>query len=493
MLRFTQLPPDSSPLGGEIRYTVESDAPRTIDIRIRTPQGELLGAKRFVGVTTASFDAAPYLRGAVRFAPEAGGTGLRAAADRRIEALVEASEVPDDAVDAVDAVRSAAAYTPVSAGTEQVPGGASAVVSEVSGDVWNVAGGAGPVVAESALAPGASDGAVRAESVSSGGAASDRAGCAAPPVRGSGEAFGPVPGAVAAQETGGAGGVTASEAVQRDFSDSVPATMPEPASESVPGVAPAIATPVLAASEAVPGVASGAASKAEPDSLPAVAPVRGFLPCAGAVGACGLLTTMPRERLVAPGECDELSFVHEGPLTVTVTATAADGTSAESHRTAGGGMHLFRLATADFPGAERITVDAGPCGAVSYTVLPAAEGSVRLAWRTEAGGVEHYTFPVVCEVRVAAGRRRVRRADGLVSVAATVERRRCVESAWECDAVAGALGGLLFAPQVWCVCGAEYQPVDVVEEEAVVHRHGLLVKSAFTIRPTRKTPLPWNC
>lgn len=59
-MTFTQIPPEYAPLGGELRYTVTTPETATLDLRIADAgNGTLIGAKRFAGVTSASFDAAP--------------------------------------------------------------------------------------------------------------------------------------------------------------------------------------------------------------------------------------------------------------------------------------------------------------------------------------------------------------------------------------------------------------------------------------------------
>ena len=119
------------------------------------------------------------------------------------------------------------------------------------------------------------------------------------------------------------------------------------------------------------------------------------------------------------------------------------------------GLHLFRFDTRDFPGAERVTVDAGECGAVNYSVIPAVRDGVRLAWRSSAGSIEHYTFPVVRTMTVRAERRE---AEG----------------------------------PVWIAEGDVYTPGCVVTDEAVVRRHGTLCCLEIAIRPKCKSRVSWN-
>ena len=227
-MTFTQIPPEYAPLSGELRYTVTTQETATLDLRIADAgNGTLIGAKRFAGVTSASFDAAPYLRRTVAFVPTTGSTGFRMADGRTVTAYIEAQ---------------------------------------------------------------------------------------------------------AAQAT---------------------------------GTAPTVHSPL-----------------------------RTFLPCRTNVTAFALLTSMPLVRLISHGESDELTLFSDEAVTVTVTAQSGTTTTAESYRTATGGLHVFRLDTRDFPEAETLTVDAGACGSVAYTVISAPTGARRLAWRSSAGGIEHYTFPV---------------------------------------------------------------------------------------------------
>ena len=91
-MTFTQIPQQYAPLGGELRYTVTAAAAGTIDLRITdTGSADLIGARRFAGSASVSFDAAPCLRRAIRFSPVTGSTGFHVAEGRCIAAVVELS------------------------------------------------------------------------------------------------------------------------------------------------------------------------------------------------------------------------------------------------------------------------------------------------------------------------------------------------------------------------------------------------------------------
>ena len=325
-MTFTQIPPEYAPLSGELRYTVTTQETATLDLRIADAgNGTLIGAKRFAGVTSASFDAAPYLRRAVAFVPTTGSTGFHMADGRSVAAYIEAQ-------------------------TAQAAGTAPSVHS----------------------------------------------------------------------------------------------------------------------------------------------PLRTFLPCRTNVTAPALLTSMPLVRLISHGECDELTLFSDEAVTVTVTAQAGTTATAESYRTATGGLHVFRLDTRDFPEAETLAVDAGACGSVAYTVIPAFSGAQRLAWRSSAGGIEHYTFPIEKSESVETTRQRAYGAEGHLVARTRTERRTVLVSAYEPRAALEGLSEVLTSPDVWLAGDDGYTAVDVVTEKSVLHRHGAVTCLEIEIRPKRKTGMPWN-
>ena len=227
-------------------------------------------------------------------------------------------------------------------------------------------------------------------------------------------------------------------------------------------------------------------------AVEAVSPARTFRPGAGSAEAPCLLTSMPLSRLIPDGACDELTLLTDGPCTVTVTALAGDTASAESYRAAEAGLHLFRLDLRDFPDAESLTVDAGECGTVVYAVIPARQEAVRLAWRSRAGSVEHYSFPVVQTAVVRSVRQQAYGPDGRTAATAETDRETVLASAYEGRQVLEALAELTAAPEVWIADGDSYTPVDIATDEAIVQRHGTLSCLEIAVRPKRKTRTSWN-
>ena len=215
------------------------------------------------------------------------------------------------------------------------------------------------------------------------------------------------------------------------------------------------------------------------EAAAAVAPARTFLP-GDAPGTPGLRTSMPLVRLIPEDACDELTLLTDGPCIVTVTAEAGDTATAESYRASEAGLHLFRLDMRDFPGA------------VVYSVTPAVQGQVRLAWRSSAGSVEHYTFPIVRTTTVRTERREAEGPQGRVVAAAETDREIVLVSAYETRSMLEPLAELTATAAAWIVTEKRYIPVDIATEEAVVQRRGTLSCLEIAIRPKRKKHAAWN-
>ena len=224
----------------------------------------------------------------------------------------------------------------------------------------------------------------------------------------------------------------------------------------------------------------------------ATAPDRTFPGCRTAPAGPTILTTMPENRLIAPDESDELLLFTDAAETVTVRAQSHAFLLVYRYSIPEAGLWLFHLAARNFPGAESLTVDAGACGTVRYTVAAVPDGAVRLAWRSGEGSIEQCTFPTVRSVSVAAEKERVCGPDGLAGAAAELERRELLVSAFEPAEVLEALGEVLATPDVWRAADGEYEGVDVLTEEAVVRRYGTMSTLELEIRPKRKNRMPWN-
>lgn len=215
----------------------------------------------------------------------------------------------------------------------------------------------------------------------------------------------------------------------------------------------------------------------------ATAPVRTFLPGTTAGVAPQLRTSLPRVRLLSPGECEEFTLLTAEPCTATLFVRSGDTTEGITYRDTVGGLRLFRLDTADFPEAETITLSFGESGEVEYRLAERPREAHRLAWVGRLGSVEHYTFPVEKLREAEVQKERIRRRGGYATVGCRREVRTTLVSAFETPGMAEAVAEILAAPAVWLAeDDGSYTPVDVLTDRAVFRRHGALCCLEITIR-----------
>lgn len=238
-------------------------------------------------------------------------------------------------------------------------------------------------------------------------------------------------------------------------------------------------------------VIATAVSADDPDN-PIVSEASIFYAGTGEATVPSFITAMPLQRLIAPSEQDELTLLSDESPWITITAEGPDGENRRTFNTFNSFVNPFRINADDFPGAERITVEARSGGKVEYTVVPAPQGARRIAWRSRAGSIEHYTFPIETETAVEVSKSRIRGTEGCSTVAVATGGRMRLRSAYETREMLESLAEIVASPEVWLADGEQYVPVDVTTDRAVVHRHGVLSLLEIEIQPQDETSVSWK-
>lgn len=194
----------------------------------------------------------------------------------------------------------------------------------------------------------------------------------------------------------------------------------------------------------------------------------------------------------AYGESDEITCCIPGQHTVTVTSDIT--AEALTYNAIGGEeLTLFRLNTRSFlPSVGTITVRIATAGQtvaeIGYTVVPKCDEGCRIAWRSRAGSIEHYTFPVVKSVVQKIRKEQVLTDDaGYEDISIRDERTTTLASAFEPAAVIEALAEIAASPQVWKIDGDKYEEVDILTREQTIGRHGSLGCIEISLRPRQET------
>ncbi len=208
---------------------------------------------------------------------------------------------------------------------------------------------------------------------------------------------------------------------------------------------------------------------------------RQFTLSRGGIDGVGVVSSLPMQRTISDGESEQIyisaeagdqisiverryvsdasdsyerpylsgEFSHTLDSSVTYGSTVSDGQIeifnfvASSNKSSEGQIEKIELV---------ISRNSEEIGTVVYNVVESTEESVRLAWISDSGSIEHYTFPIVKES--------VMDDESGLSVKLT--------SAFEGYATRVALSQIVRSPMVWMFGDGFYEEVSVVDSELSV-------------------------
>lgn len=179
-----------------------------------------------------------------------------------------------------------------------------------------------------------------------------------------------------------------------------------------------------------------------------------------------LITDFPTSRRLAKGENDEVLFASEVGKTVVAELTANTGET----------LHLEYLPTTELStliiSLEDFDSDINALDValysedevfarLHYTVVSPAKSATRLAWLSECGAIEQYTFPVSHKVKHSTEKQSVMTNRGICSAHHKTKLTISLCSRFEPRATLKALAQIISSPKVWMLHNREYELVEV--------------------------------
>lgn len=163
-----------------------------------------------------------------------------------------------------------------------------------------------------------------------------------------------------------------------------------------------------------------------------------------------IISAMPLSRSISHGESDEVLILAEEGDSITAELTSDKGEELAIEYTSTTGAVIFTLSTNDFHQDTR-TVDVAfacngtPLGTIRYNLAPRYKRSARLAWISEQGTIERYTFPTIAFATREKG----------------AKRTVALQSHYEPCATIEALAEIVASPKVWLEREGTYREVTV--------------------------------
>ncbi len=179
-----------------------------------------------------------------------------------------------------------------------------------------------------------------------------------------------------------------------------------------------------------------------------------------------LVTTMPNCRHIDYGEADELLVMASPEDEITAEIMADSGESISLKTSSESGALILHISTEDFGKDIRkmdveLLCNGEPFARLCYVVFSRHRGSVRLAWVSEEGSIEQYTFPRVVRREVEAIRECVTTQQGKMVVGVKSESQLSLMSRYEPRHTIKALADIISSPKVWMVREGGCEMVEV--------------------------------
>ncbi len=189
-----------------------------------------------------------------------------------------------------------------------------------------------------------------------------------------------------------------------------------------------------------------------------------------------MLTTMPLSRILRPGECDLIYFVtpeqsavrfiilgvnFENDVNEEIMSISSNGSDQ---------VVILNIAADEFiKSYDIITVEADNSDqiyTVNYTLCEQIPNSYRVAWISQSGSIEQYTFPQVV-------------SKSYLSSGATT---KTLLSSYGSQAEVEALAQIVSSPKVWHFEDGEFTEIEVLTTEVEILKQGVLSVTTIKIQ-----------
>lgn len=180
-----------------------------------------------------------------------------------------------------------------------------------------------------------------------------------------------------------------------------------------------------------------------------------------------IITAMPNRRRIYRGECDEVLIITDGGKSISAEITSDTGEQLHIEHYVATGAGTLTLSTEDF-GADikslEITLycEDEVFGRLHYSVKSAPKTATRLAWLSDAGSIERYTFPVSHKVERSVERKTALSPEGVQTTLCRTKLCQSLSSQFEPSATIKALAEIASSTKVWVESQEGLKSVEVM-------------------------------
>ena len=183
-----------------------------------------------------------------------------------------------------------------------------------------------------------------------------------------------------------------------------------------------------------------------------------------------LITDFPHSRRVARGENDEVMFAAEPGKRISAELVANTGETLSLKYLTTTNLSTLIIAAEEFDSdiaSFDVTLycEEEEFAALHYTVVPPLKNATRLAWLSECGTIEQYTFPVSHKVKHSTEKQSIMTNSGICAAHHQTKLTISLCSRLEPRATVEALAKIISSPKVWVKHKGCYKLVEVATTE----------------------------
>ena len=180
-----------------------------------------------------------------------------------------------------------------------------------------------------------------------------------------------------------------------------------------------------------------------------------------------LITSMPLNRTISYGERDELLLLVAPDDHIRAHIESDTGEELTLDCTNPMGATILSISTEDFASNigsfdVEIVCNGEWLTTLHYKMVRSSRKSMRLAWISDEGSIERYTFPMTAKKQQKCEKRSVTMAEGQRVVSATTEQTDVLISRYEPRHTIEPLSEIISATKVWIERGNECHEVEVL-------------------------------
>ena len=180
-----------------------------------------------------------------------------------------------------------------------------------------------------------------------------------------------------------------------------------------------------------------------------------------------IISTMPDTRRISRDESDEVLILSGEGRDILVEITADNGEQLNLEHITTTGANILTISAEDF-GANLhslkvvIYCEGEKFGSLRYVVSPPIKTATRLAWLSDKGSIERYSFPVSHKVKHSAEKSTILTTEGVQTTKCRTKQVLSLASRFEPSDTITALAQIASSTKVWRECGGELESVEVV-------------------------------